>query len=307
MVQKNSLSKLLVICGPTASGKTSLAVECAKRLGSEVVSADSMCVYRRCDIGTAKPTEAERGGVRHHLIDVVDPTQSFSVGDYRDMAIPIISDIIERGKIPVICGGTGFYINSILYDLSYGNAVADSSVREYYEQLLSERGKEALHSVLKQKDPESAAVLHENDTRRVIRALEIFDVTGKKKSEIKDDYSPRYDYFSFAIEYTREILYERINTRVDIMMEGGLVDEVKSLISEGITGDHQCMQGIGYKEVYYGISQGLSSSEIAELIKFNTRHYAKRQITFFKRDERLALLPGDDVNALADQIIEKLQ
>ena len=307
MVQENSLKKVLVICGPTASGKTALAVECAKMLGSEVVSADSMCVYRGCDIGTAKPAIDEMCDVKHHLIDVVDPTQSFSVGDYRDLALPIIDDIIQRGKIPVVCGGTGFYINSILYDLSYGNSCADGSVREYCEKYLEQNGKAALHALLEEKDPESAAILHENDTRRVIRALEIFFVTGKKKSDIKDDFMPRYDYKSFSVDFPRGVLYERINKRVDIMIENGLMDEVKRLMDNGITDEHQCMQGIGYKEVFFGLKQGLSVEEIAESIKFNTRHYAKRQITFFKRDERLELLPPSDASTLADSIIRKLQ
>ncbi len=307
MVQENSLGRVLVICGPTASGKTALAVRCAELLDSEVISADSMCVYRGCDIGTAKPTDDEKRGIPHHLIDVVPPSAVFSVGDYREHALPIINSIIQSGKIPVICGGTGFYINSILFDLSYGNAPAEPQIREKYEKILKEKGKEYLHSLLEVCDVSSAQTLHVNDTKRVIRALEIFESTGKRKSELDDGLVPKFDYLSFAVDYPREELYERINLRVDQMLENGLIDEVKGLLASGVTANSQCMQGIGYKEVCQGLSDGMTLPEIAELIKFNTRHYAKRQITFFKRDERLALLKKGSVDELAEIIIGKLQ
>lgn len=307
MVQKDSMINLLVICGPTASGKTALAIECAKLLDTEVVSADSMCVYRKCDIGTAKPTIEEQAGIPHHLIDVVSPNENFSVSDYREKALPIINGIIQKGKIPVICGGTGFYINSILYDLSYGKTSANSEVREYYENFLKVNGKEALHDLLKEKDFESAEKLHVNDTRRVIRALEIFDVSGKKKSDLHDDLTPNYNYLSFSIGFLREELYDRINRRVDIMMQEGLIKEIQDLLQGGITEENQCMQGIGYKEVCQGLKEGMSEQEIAELIKFNTRHYAKRQITFFKRDPRLEVLEKDDVSKLAKYIVGKIK
>lgn len=307
MVQENSLKKILVVCGPTASGKTSLAVECAKLLGSEVVSADSMCVYERCDVGSAKPTMEERQGVMHHMIDVVSPFDSYSVGDYRDGALPIIENIIANGKIPVVCGGTGFYINALLYDLSYGNAVGDEGVRRKYELLLKEKGKEYLHDLLNAVDARSAEVLHVNDTRRVIRALEIYEVSGKRKSDIVDDLSPRYDYVSVCVDFPRDELYSRINRRVDIMMEQGLKKEVLGLLDLGVTMDNQCMQGIGYKEVCQGINEKMSDNDIGELIKFNTRHYAKRQITFFKRDERLKYLIPEDVCEMAKKTVELLK
>ena len=302
MVQENSLAKVVVICGPTASGKTAIAVEVARRLGSEVISADSMCIYKGCDIGTAKPTKEETRGIVHHMIDVVEPFDDYSVGDYKAAALPIVSGIIQRGKIPVICGGTGFYINSILYNLSYGNSAADDGVREYYEDYRAKYGNEKLHGLLAEKDPTTAAVLHVNDVKRVIRALEIYDVTGKRKSEMNDEYVPVFDYSSYCVDFPREELYERINARVDVMMKSGLIDEVKGLLARGVSPDAQCMQGIGYKEVCRGIAEGLPESLIAEEIKFNTRHYAKRQITFFKRDERLKLLEKSDVNSLADMI-----
>jgi len=307
MVQENSLKKVLVICGPTASGKTGLAVECARMMGGEVVSADSMYIYKECDIGTAKPTEEEKKGVPHHMIDVVGPSDTFSVGDYRDMALPIVEDILSRGKIPIICGGTGFYINSILYDLSYGKAACNEGVRDKWENFLLKNGKESLHAELELRDKESADKLHVNDTRRVIRALEIFEVSGQKKSEIIDDFIPRYDYRSFAVSYPREELYERINKRVDVMMNDGLIEEINKLFGLGVERDDQCMQGIGYKEVCQGLDEGMTKEEIAELIKFNTRHYAKRQITFFKRDPRLVLLDKAPVEDLAKEVCEKFE
>ncbi|MCI5838583.1 MAG: tRNA (adenosine(37)-N6)-dimethylallyltransferase MiaA [Christensenellaceae bacterium] len=307
MVQENSLSKVLVICGATASGKTALAVECAKNFNGEVVSADSMCIYRGLDIGTAKPTEEEKQGIPHYMIDVAGAKDNFSVGDYKERASLILKDILSRGKLPIICGGTGFYINSLLFDLSYGNAPADNFVRAKYVDYYEKNGKQALYDLLVEKDPETAYKLHVNDVKRVSRALEILEISGKKKSEIKDDLTPRYDYRSFAIDFPREVLYDRINKRVDIMMNDGLLDEVRGLLASGVTRDCQSMQGIGYKEAADGFENGLSESEIAETIKFNTRHYAKRQITFFKRDERLKLLSPKEKNGFLDEIYKELQ
>ncbi|MDY2850684.1 MAG: tRNA (adenosine(37)-N6)-dimethylallyltransferase MiaA [Candidatus Borkfalkiaceae bacterium] len=307
MVQENSLSKVLVICGATASGKTALAVECAKNFNGEVVSAESMCIYRGLDIGTAKPTEEEKQGIPHYMIDVAGAKDNFSVGDYKERASLILKDILSRGKLPIICGGTGFYINSLLFDLSYGNAPADNFVRAKYVDYYEKNGKQALYDLLVEKDPETAYKLHVNDVKRVSRALEILEISGKKKSEIKDDLTPRYDYRSFAIDFPREVLYDRINKRVDIMMNDGLLDEVRGLLDSGVTRDCQSMQGIGYKEAADGFENGLSESEIAETIKFNTRHYAKRQITFFKRDERLKLLSPKEKNGFLDEIYKELQ
>lgn len=277
------MSKVLVICGPTASGKTSLAVNCAKKFNGEIISADSMLVYKDMDIGTAKPTLSEREGVPHHLIDVVFPFESFSVSDYEKMALPIVNDLLEKGKTPIICGGTGFYIQSILYKSQFGNVGANESVRLYYEELAAIHGKEYVHDILRQKDPESANKLHYNDIKRVIRALEIYDVTGKAKSEQQDMPVPRFDFVAVSIDYPRELLYERINIRVEQMFAEGLQKEVEDLLQKGVAADMQCMQGIGYKEMVEGLQANSTQEEIKELIKKNTRNYAKRQITFFKR------------------------
>ena len=291
MVQENCLrcgnakDKVIVVCGPTASGKTSLAVKIACRFGGEVVSADSVSIYRGLDIGSAKPSEEEKQGVPHYMIDIVSPKENFSVGDYRERALPIVRDIIKRGKIPVICGGTGFYINSILYNMSYGLAKGDSVIRSKYEKLAEDQGKDIVYSILKEKDPETADKLHPNDLVRVIRALEIFDGTGVKKSDIKDEMIPNFTFLALMPDMPREMLYDRINRRVDVMIEQGLKAEVKGLMVRGVTLGDQCMQGIGYKETIEAL---LSGEDIpADVIKMNTRRYAKRQITFFKRLEGL--------------------
>lgn len=290
MVQENRLNsgqkkKIIVVCGPTASGKSALAVEIALKFGGEIISADSVSVYKGLDIGSAKPSEEEKKDVPHYLIDVASPKDSFSVGDYEELAVPAVEDISGRGKIPIICGGTGFYVNSVLYRMSYGLSKGDIGIRRKYERAAEEKGREFVYSILKEKDPETAAKLHPNDLVRVIRALEIFDATGVKKSDIKDEMVPRYDFIALMPTLPREILYERINARVDNMMSCGLTSEVRSLLESGVTLEDQCMQGIGYKETAEAI---LSGAEIpTEQIKMNTRRYAKRQITFFKRFQNL--------------------
>lgn len=291
------MNKLLIICGATATGKTALAVECAKQLETEIISADSQLVYRELNIGTAKPTAREMQKIPHHLIDAVSPRENFSVSDYEEMAIPVIERLRALNKVPVICGGTGFYINSILYNLSYGNAQGNKAVRSKYENILSERGKEYLFSLLKSVDEKSAESLHVNDVKRVIRALEIYEVSGIKKSEQGDRLVPRYDYFAVAVDYPRDELYDRIDKRVDEMFSLGLVDEVKHLLDMGIDEKFQCMQAIGYNEVVQGLKNGLNQGTMRDIIKLNTRHYAKRQITFFKKLSGIVWLKPQEATA----------
>lgn len=298
------MGKVLVVCGATASGKTALSVALAKQLNTEIISADSMLIYKGLDIGTAKPTASEMSGVKHHMIDVVEPTESFSVSNYREQALPIVENLLSQGKTPIICGGTGFYINALLLESQLGNTGADEKLRAQLENYLNMHGKEALHALLAEKDPESALVLHCNDTKRVIRALEIFYLTGKKKSEQADGFTPKFPFTCVSIDYPREKLYERINLRVEKMFEEGLLKEVQDLLSQGINQDHQCMQGIGYKEVVEGLALGWSLEEIKELIKKNTRNYAKRQQTFFKRMQNHVRIPYEDVNV--EKVLELL-
>ena len=290
------MAKVLVICGATASGKTSLSLDCAEKLNGEIISADSMLVYRGLDIGTAKPSLDERRGIPHHMIDVVSPKESFSVSDYEHMALPIVEELLAQGKTPIICGGTGFYINSLLYKSQFGNVGADENIRAKYENLAETHGKEYVHSILCEKDPESAAKLHYNDVKRVIRALEIYDVTGKPKSEQKDKLIPRFDFVAVSVDFPRETLYNRINLRVEEMFACGLVEEVQGLLAQGVAKNAQCMQGIGYKEIVEGLEIGATEEEVKELIKKNTRNYAKRQQTFFKRMENHVYLSPECAN-----------
>ena len=278
--------QIIVICGPTASGKSALAINLAKQIGGEIISADSLAIYKRLDIGTAKPTIEEQSTVKHHLIDVIEPTDSFSVSDYEERAIKIIEELLSKNITPIICGGTGFYINSILYKLSYGKTAGNLEIRQKYLKLAKNSGVDVVYNELLKVDPETANKLHKNDLVRVVRALEIYYSTGVKKSNITDELTPRYSYLAFSPEFERCILYDRINKRVDIMLENGLVNEVNSLILDGIDKTYQCMQGIGYKETYDAIISG-DFSGLSELIKLNSRRYAKRQITFFKRLEGL--------------------
>lgn len=296
------MNKLLVICGPTASGKTSLAIGCAKKLGTDVVSADSQLVYKGLNVGTAKPTKEEMAGVKHHMIDVVEPTASFSVGDYRDAAIPILDELLNGGKTPVVCGGTGFYINSLLYDLSYGSVAKHEEIRKKYEDIAEEKGREYIYERLREVDLPTADKLHPNDVKRIIRALEIFEAGGKRKSELADGFKKRYEFCAFAIDYPREELYDRIERRVDEMFEKGLIDEVKNLLERGVGENCQCMQAIGYKEVVFWLKYGGLQSTMRGIIKQNTRHYAKRQITFFKKMPNLIWLKPEE--ATADRVLE---
>ncbi len=296
------MKKIAVICGATATGKTGLAVDLALKLNTEIISADSQLIYKGLNIGTAKPTESEMRNVKHHMIDVIEPDENFSVGDYEERAAPILTNLLDRGKVPVICGGTGFYINSLLFDLGYGNTAADGSIREKYAEFLDKNGKDALFDKLKEVDPETAEKLHPNDVKRVVRALEIYEVSGKKKSQQCDKMISKFDYIAVAIDYPREELYERINKRVNEMFDLGLIEEVNGLLARGIDKNCQSMQAIGYKEVLEGLKNKDNHSTMRDTIKKNTRHYAKRQITFFKKFPNIVWMKPE--NATADRILE---
>lgn len=298
------MKKILVVCGPTASGKTGFAVQMAQKLHSEVISADCMLVYRGFDIGTAKPTKEERAGVPHHLIDVVGANEKFSASDYEALARPVCERLLAENKNPVVCGGTGFYIQSLLFSRSLGNVGASEEVRRKYERMEIEQGKEAVFACLQAVDSESAAKLHPNDVKRVIRALEIFELTGKKKSEQEDGFVARYPYVAVAFDYPREELYARIDARVEQMLQDGLVEEVQKILADGTSEQSQSMQGIGYKEVVQFLKKEISYSTMRDVIKQNSRNYAKRQITFFKKFPGLVWLePSADNIAKVTEIL----
>jgi len=291
MVQKNCIVKTaLVVCGPTGSGKTKLSIDLAKAFDGEIISADSVAIYKGLNIGSAKPTEKERSEVVHHMIDVVSPTEEFSVAEYKELSRKILSDVIKRGKTPVICGGTGYYIDALLYDFSYGNCPKNEEFRLKCEKIIEEQGVLSLHERLHSVDKETADILHPNDVMRIVRALEIYETTGKKKSEITDEKTPVVPFFAFSYDYERKVLYERIEKRVDKMFADGLIDEVNGLLDSGVTADMQSMQAIGYKEVVSGLNEKLSEEQIKETVKRNTRRYAKRQITWFKKTDNLVFL-----------------
>ena len=290
------MRKVLVVCGTTASGKTGFAVEVSKRLGGEVISADCMLVYRGLNIGTAKPTESEKQGIKHYMIDVVSPKDPFSVSDYEQMAYPILQRLQEQSIPTVLCGGTGFYLQSLCFVRSFGSAQKNDAIRAKYEQLADSCGNDALHAVLEKVDPQSAKILHPNDRKRVIRALEIYELTGRKKSDQQDNMIPRIPYLAVAFAYERSVLYDRINRRVVEMLAMGLVDEVRDLLKAGVQENDQCMQGIGYKEVVQYLKNRISHSTMLEIIQKNTRNYAKRQITYFNKFPNLIWLDPDDRN-----------
>ena len=302
------MGAVLVVCGATASGKTAFAVRMAQRLKSEVVSADCMLVYKGLNIGTAKPSEEERGGIVHHLMDVADPSESFSVSDYERLALPVCKRLLGQGKVPVVCGGTGFYIQALLFARRQGGVGADPVLREKYERLAREQGKEALHDLLASVDADSAEKLHPNDVRRVVRALEIYELTGRKKSEQDDGFVPRFPYLAVAFDFPREELYARADARVDEMLAAGLVDEVH-MLSERVKEDSQCLRGIGYKEVVEYLNGNCSYSTMRDVIKQNTRNYAKRQITFFKKLPGIVWLDpkADDNEEKVEELLCRIQ
>lgn len=275
--------KVVVIIGPTAVGKTKLSIALAKALNGEIISGDSMQIYRTMDIGTAKVTKEEMAGVPHYMIDIKDPEDSFSVAEFQGLVRSHIQEITARGKLPIIVGGTGLYIQSVLYDYQFTDEAGDSVYREEMEKLAVERGVEYVYQKLQEVDPESAGRIHANNVRRVIRALEIFHATGKKMSEQleEQEHELLYDVSLVGLTMDREILYDRINLRVDIMMDQGLLQEVNRLYTDGIR-DCQSIQAIGYKELY-GYFEGRVSLEGAiEQLKTNSRRYAKRQLTWFR-------------------------
>ena len=292
--------KILIICGATASGKSGLGVKCAQKFNGEIVSCDSMQIYKGMNIGTAKVTSDEMQGIRHHLIDIVEPNANFSVAEYKELAQKTILDIKNRGKLPILVGGTGLYINSLIYDYTFSNATANSEIRDKYKDILAQKGAQYLHSLLGEISPKDATRLHPNDTFRVIRALEIAE-SGNFSADTGEIVM---DYSAYAIDYPRDILYERINERVDIMFRDGLLDEVKSLLDNGVNFDCQSMKAIGYKEFYDYFYNGATLEEVSEKIKKNSRNYAKRQLTWFRKMPNLTWCNtiNDAINIIEENI-----
>ncbi len=282
--------KLICIAGPTASGKTSFAVELAKNINGEIISADSMQIYKYMDIGTAKPDKEEMQGIKHYLIDEISPFENFSVNEFVIRAKKYIEEISAKGKVPIVAGGTGLFINSLIDNVKFSKTDVDESLRAQLTEIAENNGVLHLHNMLGEIDPESALRIHPNNVKRVIRAIEIYKTSGITMTEqiknSKNEPSP-YDLSYAALTAPREILYDRINKRVDIMLEKGLIKEVENLKNMGLDLSFNSMQGIGYKETLLYLENKISKNELSELIKQESRRYAKRQLTWFRRDCRI--------------------
>lgn len=304
---------LIILTGPTAVGKTALSIGLAKAVDGEIISADSMQVYRKMNIGTAKIQQSEMQGVRHHLIDILDPGEDFNVVLFKKYALEAMKDIYSRGKIPVVVGGTGFYIQALLYDINFEDNDNDMSYRAELQTLAAEHGNSYIHDMLAGVDPESAEKIHENNVKRVIRALEFYKKTGTKISEHNDAESQKespYNFEYFVLNDDRQKLYDRIDRRIDIMLEDGLLDEVKSLVDEGYSRDLVSMQGLGYKEMIDYIQERYTLDEAVYTLKRDTRHFAKRQVTWFKREKQVTWVNKNEFDSEADILsfmIERLR
>ena len=283
--------KLVVITGPTASGKTALGAALAQRLGGEVVSADSMQIYRGMDIGTAKPTPEEMQGVPHHMIDIADPTENYSVSRYAAEAAACVDDILARGKLPVVVGGTGLYIDSLIAGRTFADGTADTALRQELSERYDEIGGEGLLGELRKVDPERAAKLHPADKKRIVRAMEVYILTGRTITQHDAEtraVPPRYDAAKIALDFAvRQDLYDRIDRRVDIMVQQGLFDEVRALLAAGVPADCTAMQAIGYKEAVAAVQGKAAPQDAVAAIQLASRRYAKRQLTWLRRDQDL--------------------
>lgn len=300
---------LIILSGPTAVGKTSTSILLAQKLNGEIISADSMQVYKGMDIGTAKITNEEMCGVRHHLIDIINPDDEFNVCIFKDLAKKAIEDIHSRNKLPIIVGGTGFYIQSVLYDIEFDNEEDDNTYRKELEAIADSNGADELYEMLRKVDPLSCEAIHKNNVKRVIRALEYYHNTGKpisEHNELQKQKKSPYDYRYFVLTNEREKLYANINLRVDIMIKQGLLNEVTSLKNKGYSKELVSMQGIGYKEIFNYLENNCSLEQAVEDIKQNTRHFAKRQLTWFKREKEVIMVNVNDFNSDTQTITEYL-
>lgn len=308
-MSENKKKPMIILTGPTAVGKTDLSIQLAKAINGEIISADSMQVYRHMDIGSAKVTPEEMDGVPHHLIDVLEPEEEFNVVVFQKLAKKALTGIYERGHIPIIVGGTGFYIQALLYDIDFTENDGDTAIRRELEKLAQTQGAGCLHQMLQEIDPESAAAIHQNNVKRVIRAIEFYRQTGKKISlhneQEREKQSP-YQFLYYVLDTDRKTLYERIDRRVDRMMEHGLVDEVKHLADMGCTRDMVSMQGLGYKEILDYLSGEITLEEAVYILKRDTRHFAKRQITWFKRERDVRWLELEQFQNDRKKVLEHI-
>lgn len=303
------MQKLLVIVGPTAVGKTEISIRLAKQLNGEIISADSMQIYRGMDIGTAKPSKEEQAGVPHHMLDIVDPGQSFSVADFQTQARQKIKDIAARGRLPILAGGTGLYVRAVIDPYNFIPANTDWGLRDQLRRKTEEAGLPALHKWLSEVDPIAAERIHTNDERRIIRALEVYQTTGQPLSfwEQQTEQRPLYDLIMIGLNRPRTELYERVNQRVDSMLEQGLLAEAQNLLAQGMDESFIASQAIGYKEFFAYLQGKESLAEAMEKLKRGTRRYAKRQLTWFRADQRVHWLQVGENRAAVELVNEILK
>lgn len=302
------MKPLIILTGPTAVGKTELSISLAKSIGGEIISADSMQVYKYMDIGTAKIRPEETQGVPHHLIDILEPDVAFNVAMFKELAKNAMKEIYERGHIPIVVGGTGFYIQALLYDIDFTEEEDDTSIRKELESLVNEKGGPYLHELLQKVDPESARQIHANNLKRVIRALEYYRMHGEKISvhnaEERQKKSP-YDFMYFVLTHERKVLYDRIEKRIDKMIEEGLISEVDNLLKKGYDSSLVSMQGLGYKEFIPYLKGECSLDEAVYILKRDTRHFAKRQLTWFRRERDVRWLDKSLVSS-EEEILKEI-
>lgn len=298
---------MIVLTGPTAVGKTELSISLAKMINGSIISADSMQIYKYMDIGSAKITKEEMCGVKHYLVDELLPEEEFNIYRFKEMALKALDEIYAEGKIPIIVGGTGFYIQGLLYDIDFSETNADEAYRKEMEAYADTHGAHALHELLREVDPESCDAIHENNVKRVIRALEYYHLTGEKISDHnkreREKQSP-YNFAYFVLNDVRDNLYSRIDKRVDLMVQRGLVDEVKRLRDMGYKPDMVSMQGLGYKEILWYLDNRCTLNEAVETIKQETRHFAKRQLTWFRREKEVVWIDKDKFDYDNNQILD---
>ncbi len=309
----SEMIKTISVLGPTASGKTSLAIELASRLDGEIISCDSMQLYKGMNIGTATPVESEMKGIKHHLLNIIEPDEEFSAADYASLASEAIYDVASRGKIPILCGGTGMYHDAVMRIVSFSEGKQDELLREQLYEYARSNGSKALHDKLREIDPESAEAIHPNNVKRVVRAIEVYETTGKTKTETDREQlsgEKRFDDCAFIIDFSdRQLLYDRINLRVDIMMDEGLEKEARSLLCTDRKIGRTAAQAIGYKEFMPYFRGEKKISEVVDDIKIATRHYAKRQLIWFRKDNVSHRLFADDngnmknTSSLADEAV----
>lgn len=301
---------LVILTGSTAVGKTELSIQLAKKINGEIICADSMQVYKYMDIGTAKITKEEMQGVPHYLVDELEPEDDFNVVKFQSLAKKYMDEIYAKGKIPIIVGGTGFYIQSIVYDIDFDKNDADTAYRTRLEELAKEKGAAFLHQMLAKVDVKAAEEIHENNQKRVIRALEFYEKTGKKISEHNETERQKespYNFAYFVLTDDRKILYDRINRRVDIMMEQGLMKEVEAMKARGLTRDMVSMQGIGYKELLAYLDGEYTYEAAVDLLKQDTRHFAKRQLTWFRREKEVIWLDKSEIGRTTEDVLAVIE